>query len=266
MFLSMLRDLLSVHTGKLFVELDVRLMPLFKRSFPTVTFLPTGKVPPNIFDVQMPMGDLGKFFRPSESAFGGGASYLKADRADVELIREKINPERKFLIGVSWISKNPSTGIRKSMPTERFFSMFKGIDGVKIASLQYSDANTEFFEEAKKANLDVADTSFVDKFNDIDRLASLVSACDLVISISNVTVHLAGALGKPCWLLLPAVADWRWRKEITYSPWYSCLKLYRQTEPKNWTNVCSQVQADLTKRLETFDLEVERLRMLANGK
>ena len=77
----------------------------------------------------------------------------------------------------------------------------------------------------------------VDNKNDIDGLASLISACDEVVSTTNVTVHLAGALGADVSVLLPFVPRWIWGKPNSPSTWYRSVKPYRQSAAGNWDNV-----------------------------
>jgi hypothetical protein len=76
--------------------------------------------------------------------------------------------------------------------------------------------------------------------------AAIVEQLDLVISIDTSVAHLAGALGKPCWTLIPRLhADWRWLRERTDSPWYPTMRLYRQTEPLDWAAVIGRIETDL---------------------
>ena len=80
--------------------------------------------------------------------------------------------------------------------------------------------------------------------------ASLLAELDLVISVDTAVGHLAGAMGKPCWVLLPARGlDWRWLRERRDSPWYPSLRLYRQTTPGEWEPVVRAIEADLAARL-----------------
>jgi hypothetical protein len=76
--------------------------------------------------------------------------------------------------------------------------------------------------------------------------AAIVAGLDLVISIDTSVAHLAGAMGKPCWTLLPAIhCDWRWLRERSDSPWYPSMRLYRQATPRDWRGTVNQVLADL---------------------
>ncbi|MBF0419982.1 MAG: tetratricopeptide repeat protein [Magnetococcales bacterium] len=79
--------------------------------------------------------------------------------------------------------------------------------------------------------------------------AALLERMDLVISVDTALIHLAGALGRPVWGLLPYVPDWRWMLERTDSPWYPSLRLFRQTSPGNWPEVIERVRAGLMERV-----------------
>ena len=77
---------------------------------------------------------------------------------------------------------------------------------------------------------------FVDLTNDISSVADIIRNCDLIISVDNTTAHLAAALGKPVWLLLPFNADFRWLENISTSVWYKNVTLIRQKEESDWSN------------------------------
>jgi tetratricopeptide (TPR) repeat protein/ADP-heptose:LPS heptosyltransferase len=90
---------------------------------------------------------------------------------------------------------------------------------------------------------------FGDRLTDFADTAALAARCDLVIAIDSAAAHLAGALGRPVWILLPFAADWRWLSERTDSPWYPTARLYRQTRPGDWQGVLAQVARDLAQWL-----------------
>jgi ADP-heptose:LPS heptosyltransferase len=87
----------------------------------------------------------------------------------------------------------------------------------------------------------------IDNFRDIDDLAALICACDLVISIDNFTVHLAGSLGIDTRVLLPRVADERWGLNTNDSYWYDSLTLYRQEVQGDWSHPLHHMLNDLTE-------------------
>ena len=85
----------------------------------------------------------------------------------------------------------------------------------------------------------------------MDRFAAQVAAMDLVISIDNSTAHLAGALGRTTWTLLPAVTDWRWQIQRNDTPWYPSMRLFRQSALFEWTEVICAVANGLRVHFES---------------
>ena len=79
---------------------------------------------------------------------------------------------------------------------------------------------------------------------------------DVVISVDTSVAHLASALGKETWVLLPYAPDWRWLLDRQDSPWYQSVSLYRQDEQRDWNNVLISIAADLTNRLDSFDFDL----------
>ena len=116
-----------------------------------------------------------------------------------------------------------------------------------LLNLQYGDVDNEIKEFTKSTGIEVLQCGSVDNREDLDGLAALIELCDLVVSTSNVTVHLAGALGKETWVLLPYVANFWWLLDRTDSIWYPTLKLYRQKKFQDWGNVLFTVTTDLSK-------------------
>jgi len=84
-----------------------------------------------------------------------------------------------------------------------------------------------------------------DALKDFSDTAALISAMDVVISVDTSVAHLAGALGKPVWVLLPWIPDFRWLLDSTHSPWYTTARLYRQPVAGDWASVVEQVRLDL---------------------
>jgi hypothetical protein len=90
---------------------------------------------------------------------------------------------------------------------------------------------------------------FGDKLKDFSDTASLIANLDLVISIDTSVAHLAGALARPVWVLLPFLADWRWLLDRDDSPWYPTARLFRQHTAGDWSGVIDHVGVELVKRL-----------------
>jgi ADP-heptose:LPS heptosyltransferase len=81
--------------------------------------------------------------------------------------------------------------------------------------------------------------------SEFDGTAALVSQLDLIITVDTSIAHLAGALARPTWVLLPFAPDWRWQTQRTDSPWYPTARLFRQPRPGAWDTVIRDVQAAL---------------------
>ena len=114
---------------------------------------------------------------------------------------------------------------------------------IRFVDLQYGDTAAERADTRKELGVDVSHFEDVDRFNDLDGLAALISACDLVITVSNSTAHLAGALGVPTWIMVPSGIGqiWYWLAERRDTPWYASVSLFRLPGPDKWTPVIKEV-------------------------
>ena len=118
---------------------------------------------------------------------------------------------------------------------------------MRFVNLQYGDCAEEIARLDEQTGPTVHDWDDADPFNDLDGLAAQIAALDLVISVDNTTVHLAGALGVPTWTLVNAVPDWRWMLEREDSPWYPSVRLFRQTVRGEWTENIERVATELRR-------------------
>ena len=91
---------------------------------------------------------------------------------------------------------------------------------------------------------------FDDELNDFSDTAALIELMDVIISVDTSVAHLAGAMGKKVWILLPFNSDWRWLLDRNDSPWYESAKLFRQDDTQDWTNVITVVNQELKKLYE----------------
>ena len=112
-------------------------------------------------------------------------------------------------------------------------------------NLQYGEHSEELRQLEESTGIHIYDWEDADPLTDLDNQAAQISELDLVISFPNATVHLAGALGTPTWVLLPFTPDFRWVLNREDSPWYPSVKLFRQHQYEDWTKVFSQVKNKL---------------------
>ena len=258
MFTSILPNL-SQMTEKIISECDQRLTPLFQRSFPQIQFFSRANPPhPRLLDknidYQMPIGGLGQWFRTNEKSFlSGQDSYLHACPKKVLQMKRKYQQlaDGKLLVGISW----KSTGINqrraslKSTVLKDWTSILSG-KNCFFMSLQYGDVKAEINTFTNQTEIPIYQDKEIDSFQSLDDFAAQVAALDLVISTSNTTVHMAGALGEKVWTLLPYIPDWRWMLEREDTPWYPSMRLFRQSETGDWSRVFAQVRSALEQYME----------------
>ena len=91
--------------------------------------------------------------------------------------------------------------------------------------------------------------SFENELTDFAQTAGLIKNLDLVITVDSAVAHLAGAMGKETWILLPYLPDWRWQLDRQDSPWYPTVRLFRQNKPGDWPKVMEQVKLALEGNL-----------------
>jgi hypothetical protein len=230
---------------QLIATVDVRLLPLFRRAMPKIAFFPsTQPLPEVLYDAHLPMGSLPAYLPDWPTRLTQTRpSYLIADTTQTRKLRRQLSARREFVIGISWRSKNPQNGEKRSLDLKAFTALSAA--GVKLLNLQYGEVDAEIAECKAKTGVGILQCAEVDNMQDLDGLAALIAACDLIISADNTTAHLAGALGKPCWVLLTTAPDWRWLLERSDSPWYASVKLYRQTTAGDWEQVMAKVKTDL---------------------
>lgn len=247
-FLGLLPD--ALRTGNKFVlNCESRLVPLLARSFPQAQWCASGRIAPEQVAqsgivAHLPLGSLPRLYRNSDEAFAQNTvpGYLKADPEKVAACRKRYDDGR-LLVGISWRSGNKDSGWRRSIALEQLRPLF-ALPGLRWINLQYGNFE-ELERQASEAGAPIDFDCAIDPMKDMDGFAAQVAALDLVVTIDNSTVHMAGALGKPAWLLLPKVPDWRWMLEGERSPWYPSLRLFRQSELDQWEPVVERVCAAL---------------------
>lgn len=236
---------------RLLVQLDPRLVGLFSRSMPQIDFIGFNEhLPIERYDEQIPLGSLGKLLRPTLDSFiGKGKRYLFAKPGSSERLRADLSVDsRQFLVGISWRSANPDSGLARSIPLAGLLNVLQ-MERVRFLDLQYGDAALDIAQARDAVGVELLAHPRIDTTHDIEGLAGLIDCCDLVVSIGNTTAHLSGALGKQTWVLLPHVAGWRWLEEGSECPWYPNIRLFRQTRRGDWVGVLEALRDTLRREL-----------------
>jgi tetratricopeptide (TPR) repeat protein len=199
------------------------------------------------FDYRCPLMSLPRALKTTLHNIPLSQGYLRADQKRVSQIQEELrlkNPHSKRLCGISWLSKADKTGLFRSIHLKDFIGLLDN-DDLLYVNLQYGEVDEEIAQVEKDLGVTVVNLKSVNMYDDIDGLAAIIEVCDLIISIDNTTVHLAGALGKDTRVLLPYVPEWRWMLDRKDSPWYESLKLYRQQDVFDWGSAFAQLKEDL---------------------
>jgi tetratricopeptide (TPR) repeat protein len=246
MFASLFPDIMKYEPKQCIVDCDRRLVPLFARSFPGLTVIPADKqaLPEGspVIDASIPMGSLPMHLRPELKSFPQQGSFLIADAEKTGQWRSRFKALGTGLkIGISWRGgKDASVRNLRSTTLSPWAGLFQ-LPGVHFINLQYGDCTQELQNVKQDLGVTIHDWKDADPLNDLDGFAAQIAALDLVISVDNSTVHMAGALGVPTWALLPKACDWRWMGGFEDSPWYSSIRLFRQHVHREWGDVFDAV-------------------------
>jgi hypothetical protein len=252
MFVSLLPELVE-GGATCVVKLDARLYPLVQRSISGLTLLPRDKsaaadIEQFTVDFQAPHGSLCRWLRRSPESFPSRPGYLKADPARRESLRDRYRRQLgdRPLIGISWRGGTGETARIRSIPLAAWAPLLS-LRAFGFVNLQYGDCRADLAAARRDIGVDILHDDLVDPLSNLDDFAAQTAAMDLVISIDNSTVHMAGALNVPVWVLLPAVPDWRWMLGRADSPWYSSVRLFRQQMAGDWGPVIGRVAEELRR-------------------
>lgn len=250
-YAGMLHDLQESAPGST-VCLDPRLIQLFERSFNDLHFVTPDQLQnpvPGEFGAQCYLASLGQFFRRDATSFARIRSpYLIADAEATLCLRQRLSPGKSLICGLSWVSKNTEFGRDKSLNLNVLQPVL-GLPGIDFIDLQYGDTQTERRALHAQSGITLKKYEDIDNFFDIDQLAALICACDVIVTVSNSTAHLAAALGKPVLVMLPQSPGlfWYWHRDRADSPWYPSVQLFRQTPDRQWGPVIEAVAHALTR-------------------
>ncbi|HJU28326.1 MAG TPA: hypothetical protein VJ718_04105 [Candidatus Binataceae bacterium] len=209
-------------------------------------------IPPR-WDAQIEIMELPRAFRTTAATIPRRLPYLTADPERAERARLMFDGTRLPKIGIVWASSgyNPARNIplRQLTPilADRRFAWFSLQHGAERDDLRMVNAAAHVRDMAPLSP-EIADT------------AAIMANLDLIITVDGVAAHLAGALARPVWTLLPYQADWRWMVDRNDSPWYPTMRLFRQSAPGNWRRAIGE----LVELLERFRHRFE-FPSLSNG-
>jgi hypothetical protein len=234
-FASCIPDLVKI-SKKVVLDCDHRLEDLFKNSFPDVDVHGTRFKNPMAwidnyeFDARVAIGDLPRFFRNSDEAFPG-TRYLYA--------APEILAGCRPLIGITWTGGLKNTGsVKRSLSLEDIKPILRAVPAQWVC-LEYKDRTNEI-KSLQAEGINIISREEAQSKNYLDT-AELVNGLDLVISVTTAVVHLSGALGKECWVLVPSKPRWWYGIKGDRSPWYKSVQFFRQEKDKGWDDPINQI-------------------------
>lgn len=211
-------------------------------SLPGLTGIinPGGVLPP--CDYGVPLLSLAMLLHVTEENFSLNRPYLEPGKKQVASWRERIAWEQQFKIGITWKGRNKPDP-RRSAALSLFAPLAK-IPKVSWYSLQVGEGAEQI--NTCPPGMQLHDMTV--NIRNFEDTAALIMNLDLIITIDSAVAHLAGALGKPTWVMLPFAPDWRWMLERDDSPWYPGMRLFRQPKPGDWESLFRNV-ADALRQL-----------------
>ncbi|MHA1539764.1 MAG: tetratricopeptide repeat protein [Alphaproteobacteria bacterium] len=256
MFSHLIKDLQEEGAAECSFEADHRLVPLFQRSYPDVKVFARKVNPPDFvmdkttIDYHSAIGSTCRAFRTRFEKFPKHEGYLVPDEKRVTEFKKRYDKMKRkgdLKVGISWKSLNKTLGAPKTVTLADWEDILKQ-KGAFFVNLQYGDCTEDLALLKEKTGLEIYDDPNIDLREDLDGLAAQISTLDLVITTSNVTAHLAGALGIPALVLLPHVPLWHWFLGREGSPWYPSLTFFRQYKKGDWEPVLRRIAVAFEKK------------------
>jgi len=197
------------------------------------------------FDVQCPLGTLPLRFGTTVSTIPSNVPYLFADPGQVADWRQRLSREPGNLkVGIAWAG-NPARAKNSQRSIDpQLLRPLSQIPQVTLVSLQKGSAISGSASALDQLPEVVDWTGDLHDFADT---AALVCALDLVVTVDTAVAHLAGALGRPVWLMLSAAGDWRYLFDREDSPWYQTMRIFRQPKFGDWKSAVAKIAGELTR-------------------
>jgi hypothetical protein len=187
------------------------------------------------FDFHCALMSLPSVFQTELAGVPAKVPYLATDPKSSARWRERLAADSRKKVGIAWAG-------RPTHPKDRD----RTIALEKLAPI-LATPDIQFLSLQKSAQVASAQglLDWTAEFTDFAETAALIENLDLVITVDTAVAHLAGALGKPVWVLLPWISDWRWMRDRDDSPWYPTMRLFRQPSTGDWASVIDRVAAEL---------------------
>ncbi|QXX76727.1 tetratricopeptide repeat protein [Methylovirgula sp. HY1] len=233
--------LLAQRAGKVSLRVHQQLVSLMQESLPGIDiFGDRGDPAPYACDIALM--SLPHLFKTRYETIPADVPYLRAPAAAISGWAQRLAPLQGLKVGLVWAGNPEHTNDMRRSLDAALLTPLLDIPGTSFVSLQFGPRAVDL-KKLKNGEKRVLDLSR--ELGDFAHTAGAVTGLDLVITIDSSTAHLAGALGKPVWVLISSVADWRWRLDREDNAWYPNMRLFRQAEGEDWSVVIGRVGAAL---------------------
>jgi hypothetical protein len=231
------------HGGRIVLRVERAVVRLAASLPGSIVIKPAdARLPP--FDVWCPLMSLPHILGTRVDSIPAALPYLGTRRGIAERQQRNLAGMTGLRAGLAWAgSARHVNDLRRSIGLERLRPLLE-VPGVSWASLQVGPRAADLADLPAGT---IADLS--GRLTDFAETAGAIANLDLVITIDTAVAHVAGAIGKPVWIMLPFSPDWRWMLERDDSPWYPTMRLYRQPRPGDWDDVLARVAVDLRERV-----------------
>lgn len=227
-------ELLANRGGKIVLQCHAELKRLFL-PLAGLAQVSSRDEPAPTADLRCPLLSLPLLFKTELHNIPASIPYLHANPERVEKWSHRLAPDGRRRVGIAWAGRPTHRNDReRSISIQQLAPLAK--NNVRFISLQKGTVD---------ASGPLKYDDWTNELTDFAETAALIENLDLVICVDTAVAHLAGAMGKPVWVMLPYVADWRWLLDRTDTPWYPTMRLFRQTHRQDWTAPIEQIAREL---------------------
>ena len=249
---------IAANGAKVVLEVQAELKELMRRLDGVAAVIARGEEAPP-FDVHCPLGSLPLALHTELAAVPAQIPYLSANEAQVAKWSARLDALPRPRVAIAWAGNPGHDNDRnRSIPFTRLAPLFatsiipppqagEGRVGASFVSIQRELRS----EDAAPLAAETRVAHIGDELEDFGDTAAVLALCDLVIAVDTAAAHLAGAMGRPVWVLVPFAPDWRWTRDGETTPWYPTTRLFRQISPGDWGGVIARVAEELKRFLPT---------------
>jgi hypothetical protein len=238
--------LLAAKGATIYLEVQPAVSALFARVRGAERVFVRGDALP-AFDLHCPMMSLPHVFETRLDSIPADVPYIAVDTHERLAGADAAN-DGALHVGLCWKGNPAHRNDRQRSPGVEPFKTLLSIDRARFLGL-IPGARAEFLDLAGRAAIDPG-RDLVETPEGFVETAALIDGLDLVISCDTSIAHLAGAMGKPVWLVLPFVPEWRWLMEREDSPWYPTMRVFRQARRHDWTELFERVREHLARAVQ----------------